>query len=857
VWYTFGVIQIYCVKGLVDVVNGRGNVLGYVRSECAKMAGSVRRLASDWFERYTASGAGNDGIPASGFGMSLKTAAKGIVFAVLAFFMAIASLGSVAGVSAIAGSGLVFDSRPLGMALLCASGMYTPFVWAGVIFASLFLGGLAIPSFLCSCFALAMRIAFALWLAPSRRQKKRGNAPYTYISSGRNIRYFEEPLMLRVGLALGCAALISVYRIISGGFLWYDILSGLCELCALPLFTFIFAGALDRDKRFTASYEAGIFGIMFAVVVSLREYMPFGFSLSSVAAALITLFVSKTGGVLRGGIAGLVTGLAASPVYSPALGIAGIAAGLCQSAGAAASSALASVAGMACGIALDGFSALRIFAPDILAGAVIFTPLAHFELLPRIILYSGSELPADLNRSAVIQQRARADTVSRINAVSDAMGELSEVFYSLSDRLRRPGLSDIRRLCDRTFDRYCRKCSNYAVCWEKENSSTSDVTASLASRLMRGDLADTSCVPGYFAERCSKLPELIEDLNRGRGEITGELLKCDNTRVFAMDYDAMSKLLEYAVRENTSEFEIDTRLCSELEECARCVGLYASSIAAYGTRRKTVIAGGIDMTRANAASDDIRKAFSHVTGCRMSDPEYTVDGEYVSMTLTTQRSFDVEYARASDIARAEKERKGSRVSGDTITSFDNAEDYRYVLISDGMGSGREAALTSRTAGIFLEKLLSCGNSKAVALEMLNNFIRSKNLESFATVDLLEVDLVNGNACFIKSGAAPSYVLRGRDLFKIASNTMPVGITRELNAEEIRFTLRDGDIVVMVSDGVAQSFEDGVWLASMLASEWDDRLSLSESAERILARAKADRRRADDMTVGIVRIREIA
>ena len=60
-------------------------------------------------------------------------------------------------------------------------------------------------------------------------------------------------------------------------------------------------------------------------------------------------------------------------------------------------------------------------------------------------------------------------------------------------------------------------------------------------------------------------------------------------------------------------------------------------------------------------------------------------------------------------------------------------------------------------------------------------------------------------------------------------------------------------MVMVSDGVAQSFEDGVWLASMLAGEWDDTLSLEESAARILARAKSDKGRRDDMTVGVARI----
>lgn len=106
-------------------------------------------------------------------------------------------------------------------------------------------------------------------------------------------------------------------------------------------------------------------------------------------------------------------------------------------------------------------------------------------------------------------------------------------------------------------------------------------------------------------------------------------------------------------------------------------------------------------------------------------------------------------------------------------------------------------------------MLSSGNRKSIVLKMLNNFIRNKNLECFATVDLLEIDLLSGEAGFVKSGAAASYVIRGGKLFKIASDSLPIGITREITAEDIRFTLLPGDLVVMISDGVSQSFEDGV------------------------------------------------
>ena len=83
--------------------------------------------------------------------------------------------------------------------------------------------------------------------------------------------------------------------------------------------------------------------------------------------------------------------------------------------------------------------------------------------------------------------------------------------------------------------------------------------------------------------------------------------------------------------------------------------------------------------------------------------------------------------------------------------------------------------------------------------------------------------------------------------------MPIGILPELDAEKIRFELQEGDVIVMLSDGVAQSLEDGVWLANLLSYEWVEDLQLM--AEKILDNAALNNARSDDMTVALVRVTE--
>ena len=160
------------------------------------------------------------------------------------------------------------------------------------------------------------------------------------------------------------------------------------------------------------------------------------------------------------------------------------------------------------------------------------------------------------------------------------------------------------------------------------------------------------------------------------------------------------------------------------------------------------------------------------------------------------------------------------VSGDSVTLFSNKQDYFYALINDGMGSGREAAFTSNLCSVFLEKMLRAGNRAGTSMQMLNNLIRSRGSDSTrecsSTVDLLELDLMTAKAAFIKSGAAPSFVIRGKVVHRIQSGTAPIGIISELDVQSTPFSLRAGDTVVIVSDGILQNDPECEWLASYLA-----------------------------------------
>ena len=215
------------------------------------------------------------------------------------------------------------------------------------------------------------------------------------------------------------------------------------------------------------------------------------------------------------------------------------------------------------------------------------------------------------------------------------------------------------------------------------------------------------------------------------------------------------------------------------------------------------------------------------------------------MECTAERKLSVKVATAS-LAGSKSE-----VSGDSLSHFASEEDYYYTLISDGMGSGEIAKETSLFVSDFLKNALQIGVAKETILHMLNHVLKARREECSATVDLFEVDLISGGATFIKSGAAPSFVKRGSSIFRVRSRTAPIGLLSSIDSEKIKVDIKPGDLVIMLSDGVADEADDAPWLLLLLGEPCTD--SIDDYARLILSEAQKNSHTNDDMTVAVIKI----
>lgn len=195
---------------------------------------------------------------------------------------------------------------------------------------------------------------------------------------------------------------------------------------------------------------------------------------------------------------------------------------------------------------------------------------------------------------------------------------------------------------------------------------------------------------------------------------------------------------------------------------------------------------------------------------------------------------------------------GGVVCGDTAWSGTLADGRFLAVLSDGMGHGEQAALSSRQTVELLRLCLDAGYSRQQTLTAVNGMmLLGGGGERFATADVLTIDLWKGSAALDKLGAAASFVYQQGTLSRIAGDALPLGILEEIGEDEqsgSSFRLDAGDAVILLTDGVEDAFrtrqalEDAVLTA--LASD-----SPEGAAKALLEAALAadDGERRDDQS----------
>ena len=210
------------------------------------------------------------------------------------------------------------------------------------------------------------------------------------------------------------------------------------------------------------------------------------------------------------------------------------------------------------------------------------------------------------------------------------------------------------------------------------------------------------------------------------------------------------------------------------------------------------------------------------------------------------------------IGIAKTKKNGESVSGDSNLRI-SLEDGKYLLmISDGMGSGPEARKSSQIAVKMFGRLLSTGFDKETSIKLINNAISSNTKEeTYATLDIMVLDLYSGNVEYIKNGACPTFIKNKNNVDILKNLSLPAGILNNIDLIVHSRDVENNDIIVMCSDGILESASEytnkEIWLKNILeqiettSSQKIADIILKEAIDNDFGKAK------DDMTIIVTKL----
>ncbi len=143
-------------------------------------------------------------------------------------------------------------------------------------------------------------------------------------------------------------------------------------------------------------------------------------------------------------------------------------------------------------------------------------------------------------------------------------------------------------------------------------------------------------------------------------------------------------------------------------------------------------------------------------------------------------------------------------NGDYCLRFAGTEGRYYVLLCDGMGTGLGAIQEGRAASGMLRRMLTAGYPAEYALRSINSLCALRDRAGAVTIDLAEIRLDTGRVTLYKWGAVPSYLITGVGAERLGVASPPPGLSvTDCQESTQQLTLRRGQLLVMVSDGIGQ------------------------------------------------------
>lgn len=430
---------------------------------------------------------------------------------------------------------------------------------------------------------------------------------------------------------------------------------------------------------------------------------------------------------------------------------------------------------------------------------------------------------------------------TRMSFMSDSIGTVREESEKISQLLAKN--ADHCNAAESITEKICAGCFKRLSCLKTHNA----LTLSVLRRFSESAEYSEENFP-HELDECLHKSEICTALDeRMRERITARMLETrfhENRLLMFEQLRIMEEMIAYASKRIDVRYSEKTS--SAVSAKLRKFGVGHNNVIAYYNDRDRLI---IELY---FAYKDSQQNFMRV--CDLISDELRIplnvsepvnSGKEIRVRIYEKPKYDLDVYCTSRSA----DKNGD--NGDSTVFFSDGTGLVYAVLSDGMGSGRKAAVESKIVVKMFRKLVSSGVNYNSAIGMINSIMVTKSQdESFATLDAVKVDLDTCGLTVIKSGAASTLIRHRNSVIKISSPTFPIGIYEQSEVFSREYDFEEGDILIMCSDGISEN--EYLYIKELLMSESD----LKKIVDDICAKSDTftTASRADDVTVIGMRVK---
>lgn len=603
--------------------------------------------------------------------------------------------------------------------------------------------------------------------------------------------------------------------------------------------------------------------ITIALVLSgLDNLMFYGISIKNIISILLILYFGYSEGAFVGSTVGIALGLVSyishpeMPFILAIFGLGGLLSGIFRELGK-----LGSILGFILGNSIISFYIngygisflnLKEIILSIIAFSILYKPLNN-------VLSGYVESIRKRNKEKSYSYRKDKVTIDKLNEISQVFDELAVTFEKAADEQSNYNVKEVYELIDNVASNVCISCNKSEYCWQQKFYNTYSSMFKAICILEEGAPLTEANMPDLIKENCISKDDIkIELYNQFEALTINSIWEekiIKNRLLVSEQFHGVAKIMKGMIQDIyiSPTFNEDTEqmIYDELRKGKVDV---IDVVVMELEKDNTEIYVEIDKGHKDVNSqENIRKIISGAIGI-------AVKGQY-NMNQSDDRRQKLKFIRANRYGALteviSKPNYLNDISGDNYT-FGEGDNLHYLAISDGMGIGRKANNESNIAINLFEKFLEAKFDRELALKTINSMLMLKsNDEIFATFDISLIDLYSGRFQIIKTGAPATFIKKKDRVEMINSQSLPVGILKDVDFNIYEEYLEDGDIIIMMSDGLLDANEEEIdaegWMKDLILNI--ESVNPKAIGEEIMEKAKevSGGTAKDDMTVLVTKV----